>query len=1059
MASSFQIPSTFSVPTPSQTASVASSFVPPFAGSTASAISANGPTSTSSVSNPNPSTPALLDDHEWITAYLTIHQLSAPSYRYMYILWLAVVLVFLIFAVLHWTGRRGGVLGGLWNKWSLRRRTWRKQHSLAEAKRKNRPHKQPTSLPSNAQLLSLVVLCVAALLLSFLGPDYIAPGTHVWDLTHNDAARGLAARAAATRPTPIPMTALNSQPQYTIPKAWWTAGGRTGTIAFALFPLCVLFALKAPPFAVFALPFLIQIYNDKLAFLHRWTGRLIWFITFLHVALWGVQLSRDKRGKDNPASVWSFAFEYDKFVYGWLGFICLTLLITLSFRPVRTEFYEAFYFLHVLLVPLTLIFSALHFPPTGWWCWSALIVWGAERAWRIVRYLQVNGLVSGLRGRRNTRYANHIRDKPSGRMNAALLQNHAREPSSMTQYSEFKYVHRETEAGGAAEDRISRIPQSRPLSLGQETIKSIQTGSSVGLVDNAEPIRYGYTPSPTPVHPYHLSQHKMAGYSARGAYVPPPGYAHATLLPGHTIRLRLIPPRHFTWAPGQHVLLTIPSVAKFSSHPFTIASICDSEAQSDDGREIVILIRARTGFTKNLWLHIEQLENAGSVGDEPSFEFTRPSRGVLLRALIDGPFGSSVRARWTAYSTILIIAGGSGVSFAAAVLEYTSMCMTGRNGNRLGGRAGGWGHGTISQISRIRFVWIVREFSHIQWAASIIRRCMDMVPPSALQIDIFVTNVAPPQPRPPLSVDIHSDTLVPPSPYFTRSGTQHHNVSESSLGSATSTSPVDAAHADIEYQVSDILDMYGDLGHEEHVLDLTNFDGEDDTHLPGERMLSRRLRKEGKLRRARTRMSVGNSPASPVTRHHTAGHVPRAQPFNSIHETVDPLSPNSAGALHRPLTPGRLRVSLISDQTSPISPNDSLFSPPTQTRNVLLSPNPGDIQRSPSPALSVNSDLESGTTHAFSGSDPRRFTKFDMDEVEADDMPVVSERARPGRAKIDVIMANEAQACRGSMIVACCGPTSLNVVVRKSIATQIHPSRILTGAAPTIALVSEDFEW
>ena len=264
--------------------------------------------------NPDPTTPPIQNDHQWITAYLTIHQLSQPSYRYMYILWLAVVLVFLLFAVSHWTGGRGGAIGSLWSKWSLRRRTWRKQHSLAEARQQGVLHKQPLSLPSNAQLSSLAVLYIATLLLCFLGPDYIAPGTHVWDLAHDISARNIPMYSA----DPAQTTIAISQPGYTIHKAWWTAGGRTGTMAYALFPLCILFALKSPPFALFALPFLIQVYNDKLAFLHRWTGRLIWFITTLHVALWGVQLSIDRRGTDNPLSVWNFAFEYSEFVFGWL---------------------------------------------------------------------------------------------------------------------------------------------------------------------------------------------------------------------------------------------------------------------------------------------------------------------------------------------------------------------------------------------------------------------------------------------------------------------------------------------------------------------------------------------------------------------------------------------------------------------------------------------------------------------------------------------------------------------------------------------------------------------
>ena len=40
---------------------------------------------------------------------------------------------------------------------------------------------------------------------------------------------------------------------------------------------------------------------------------------------------------------------------------------------------------------------------------------------------------------------------------------------------------------------------------------------------------------------------------------------------------------------------------------------------------------------------------------------------------------------------------------------------------------------------------------------------------------------------------------------------------------------------------------------EDHVLDLTNFDGEDDTRVPGEMQLSLRVKKEGRLRRAKSR--------------------------------------------------------------------------------------------------------------------------------------------------------------------------------------------------------------
>ena len=76
---------------------------------------------------------------------------------------------------------------------------------------------------------------------------------------------------------------------------------------------------------------------------------------------------------------------------------------------------------------------------------------------------------------------------------------------------------------------------------------------------------------------------------------------------------------------------------------------------------------------------------------------------------VDGPFGSSSRARWGSHSTVLLVAGGSGVSFGISVLEYVCLCIAGRDGEQLGGRSSGWGRrGFLT--TRVRFVWLVREF-------------------------------------------------------------------------------------------------------------------------------------------------------------------------------------------------------------------------------------------------------------------------------------------------------------------------------------------------------------
>ena len=257
---------------------------------------------------PNPTTPALADDADWILAYLEIHALSKASWRYAYIFWLAIGLVTLIFTVFRLLGPHLGRLSAYWSKWSLRRRTWRKKHSLAQARKSGQPHKQPLLLPSNAQLLSLISLIAASLAATFIGPDNIAPGTKFF-----------------RRSAPLDVAAY--KPQYTIQKAWWTSGGRAGLMAFALFPLCILFALKRPPFAIFALPFLTNIHFDKFMWLHRWTGRFIYMMVALHAILWSVQLAKDTRSGTGKIA-YVYAWHFQRFICAW----------TVSVYPVTSLF-------------------------------------------------------------------------------------------------------------------------------------------------------------------------------------------------------------------------------------------------------------------------------------------------------------------------------------------------------------------------------------------------------------------------------------------------------------------------------------------------------------------------------------------------------------------------------------------------------------------------------------------------------------------------------------------------------------------------------------------------
>ena len=266
--------------------------------------------SPSQLHNADPTTPAFDDDVEWITAYLKIHALSHTTWRYAHFLWLAIGLVSVAFALSHLLDLRSGIIGAYWSKWSLRRRTWRKKHSLSQAKKSGQAHKQPLLLPSNAQLLTLSAIIIGSLGLTFLGPDYIAPSHRLF---HRAAAVDVAAYI----------------PQHTIQKAWWASGNRAGLIAFALFPLCILFALKRAPFAIFAIPFFTNIHSDKLIWLHRWIGRFIWALIVLHASLWSVQLFRDKR-VDTGGSAYVYAWTYQKFIFAWTVSIHFRIICNLE---------------------------------------------------------------------------------------------------------------------------------------------------------------------------------------------------------------------------------------------------------------------------------------------------------------------------------------------------------------------------------------------------------------------------------------------------------------------------------------------------------------------------------------------------------------------------------------------------------------------------------------------------------------------------------------------------------------------------------------------------------
>ncbi|KAJ7153834.1 ferric reductase NAD binding domain-containing protein [Mycena filopes] len=147
-----------------------------------------------------------------------------------------------------------------------------------------------------------------------------------------------------------------------------------------------------------------------------------------------------------------------------------------------------------------------------------------------------------------------------------------------------------------------------------------------------------------------------------------PLHAHVTVVSPHLLRVsvRGLPAR-VRWAPGQVAFLALPAVSRtpWEAHPFTIANVdparfASSKSGSDskngetqrkgETKELTFLVRVRGGFTRRL---LDTTTAKGAV--ESGFA-----------ALIDGPYCAP--PSMTGFATVVLFAGGSGVSFTLPLL-------------------------------------------------------------------------------------------------------------------------------------------------------------------------------------------------------------------------------------------------------------------------------------------------------------------------------------------------------------------------------------------------------
>lgn len=166
-------------------------------------------------------------------------------------------------------------------------------------------------------------------------------------------------------------------------------------------------------------------------------------------------------------------------------------------------------------------------------------------------------------------------------------------------------------------------------------------------------------------------------------------------LPGNAVRVTVQLARPWTFTPGQHAYLYMPSIGLLTSHPFSVAWSQESDNSTQERgivsnrqdilalrkTSISFVIRARTGFTHTL---LQKAEAA-------------PEGRCYTKCLVEGPYGGQHLLH--SYGTVMLIAGGIGITHQVPHVRDL---------------VAGFGNNTIA-ARRILLVWIIQSPEHLEW--------------------------------------------------------------------------------------------------------------------------------------------------------------------------------------------------------------------------------------------------------------------------------------------------------------------------------------------------------
>uniref|UniRef100_L2FM05 Ferric-chelate reductase n=1 Tax=Colletotrichum fructicola (strain Nara gc5) TaxID=1213859 RepID=L2FM05_COLFN len=204
-------------------------------------------------------------------------------------------------------------------------------------------------------------------------------------------------------------------------------------------------------------------------------------------------------------------------------------------------------------------------------------------------------------------------------------------------------------------------------------------------------------------------------------------------LPGNACRVTVTMARPWTFGPGQHAYMYLPSLSWWQSHPFSVAWAEEAEDPQAEkmslNRQDILamrkttmsfIIRARTGMTDTLY------RKAAAC----------PDGRMTTSCMIEGPYGGLHGMR--SYGTVMLFAGGVGITHQVPHVRDL---------------VAGYANGTVA-ARKVVLVWIIQSPEHLEWIRPWMTEILAMEKRrDILRIMLFVS-------RPRSTKEIHSPSAT-----------------------------------------------------------------------------------------------------------------------------------------------------------------------------------------------------------------------------------------------------------------------------------------------------------